>query len=255
MEASTSPSFKRPAVIRPLAERTIHALEDRQRDLCLAAYQRIWSVYRRKRFWPFWLGLLGIWLVFPWLGWRWYRERIPERALLAELAQELSDLDTHRQRRRFWQRWWKRRNLVQSQDDVELRRFYQTLAQTARQYNIRVGLLDFALDRQSKKLDEPFTSAELEQIEASFQRVQDELDSALRLIKLAEKNPDLDLVQLLQEEYGGTSSLTPEFINNSSEWGQAGPFVQELLLLESSLREEIEGITRKHPNPSSRHAA
>ncbi len=242
METPSS-SSKRPSTVRLVSDRTIHALEDKQRDLCLARYQQLSSAYRRRRFWPFWLAVLSSWLILPWLGWRWYRQRLPEIAQLQELAQELEELDQHRKRRRFWQRWWHRKNLAYSDNDVELRRFYQTLAQTARQYNIRVGLLDFALDRQNKKLDPPFTVEELQQIQESFQRVQDELDSALRLIRLAEKNPELDLVQLLQEEYGGTATLTPDFLNNSAEWGQAGPFVQELLLLESSLREEIDGLT------------
>ena len=47
--------------------------------------------------------------------------------------------------------------------------FYKTLVQSVRQYNVRLGLFDYALDRQNKRLDPPFTVGELEKIEKKQQ--------------------------------------------------------------------------------------
>ena len=125
----------------------------------------------------------------------------------------------------------------------ELRHFYKTLVQSVRQYNVRLGLFDYALDRQNKRLDPPFTVGELEKIEKTFRRVQDELHSAIRLLQLAEKNPELDLVQLLRNEYQEDIQRSSEYVSQTVDLGASGQFIHELLVLETNLRQDIAGLT------------
>ncbi len=198
---------------------------------CNKPTNRLCSVTHRRRFWIFWPCLLTCWLLLPGLFWIWYRRRLKEWKLCRELANELGSLRRQRDRRSFWKRLRPRRNRVETGDTAELRRFYKTLVQSVRQYNVRLGLFDYALDRQNKRLDPPFTVGELEKIEKTFRRVQDELHSAIRLLQLAEKNPELDLVQLLRNEYQEDIQRSSEYVSQTVDLGASGQFIHELLVL------------------------
>ena len=235
--------LRRPDSLRPIAEHTVNSLEDKHLDVLQQAYQQALQRYYRRRFWIFWPCLLTCWLLLPGLFWIWYRRRLKEWKLCRELANELGSLRRQRDRRSFWKRLRPRRNRVETGDTAELRRFYKTLVQSARQYNVRLGLFDYALDRQNKRLDPPFTVGELEKIEKTFRRVQDELHSAIRLLQLAEKNPELDLVQLLRNEYQEDIQRSSEYVSQTVDLGASGQFIHELLVLETNLRQDIAGLT------------
>jgi hypothetical protein len=234
--------LRRPDYLRPVAERTVNSLEDKHLDVLQQTYQQTLQRYQRRRFWIFWPCLLTSWLLLPGVFWFWYRRRLKEWKLCRELANELSSLRRQRDRRTFWKRLRPRRNRVETGDTAELRRFYKTLVQSVRQYNVRLGLFDYALDRQNKRLDPPFTVGELEKIEKTFRRVQDELHSAIRLLQLAEKNPELDLVQLLRNEYQEDIQRSSEYVNQTVDLGASGQFIHELLVLETNLRQDIAGL-------------
>ena len=234
--------LRRPDSLRPIAERTVNSLEDKHLDVLQQAYQQALQRYQRRRFWIFWPCLLTSWLLLPGVFWFWYRRRLKEWKLCRELANELGSLRRQRDRRSFWKRLRPRRNQVETGDTAELRRFYKTLVQSVRQYNVRLGLFDYALDRQNKRLDPPFTVGELEKIEKTFRRVQDELHSAIRLLQLAEKNPELDLVQLLRNEYQEDMQRSSEYVNQTVDLGASGQFIHELLVLETNLRQDIAGL-------------
>ncbi len=235
--------LRRPDSLRPIAERTVNSLEDKHLDVLQQAYQQALQRYHRRRFWIFWPCLLTCWLLLPGLFWIWYRRRLKEWKLCRELSNELVSLRRQRDRRSFWKRLRPRRNRVETGDTAELRRFYKTLVQSVRQYNVRLGLFDYALDRQNKRLDPPFTVGELEKIEKTFRRVQDELHSAIRLLQLAEKNPELDLVQLLRNEYQEDIQRSSEYVSQTVDLGASGQFIHELLVLETNLRQDIAGLT------------
>ena len=74
-----------------------------------------------------------------------------------------------------------------------------------------------------------------------------ELTSAFSLFKLAEENTNLDIMNLLKDQYSGIDD-TVEFIHNSKDIGQTGNFVQELLLLESKLHKEISDFNDLNTN-------
>ena len=236
-------TLRRPDSLRPIAERTVNSLEDKHLDVLQQAYQQALQRYHRRRFWIFWPCLLTCWLLLPGLFWIWYRRRLKEWKLCRELSNELGSLRRQRDRRSFWKRLRPRRNRVETGDTAELRRFYKTLVQSVRQYNVRLGLFDYALDRQNKRLDPPFTVGELEKIEKTFRRVQDELHSAIRLLQLAEKNPELDLVQLLRNEYQEDIQRSSEYVSQTVDLGASGQFIHELLVLETNLRQDIAGLT------------
>ena len=235
--------LRRPDSLRPIAERTVNSLEDKHLDVLQQAYQQALQRYHRRCFWIFWPCLLTCWLLLPGLFWVWYRRRLKEWKLCRELSNELGSLRRQRDRRSFWKRLRPRRNRVETGDTAELRRFYKTLVQSVRQYNVRLGLFDYALDRQNKRLDPPFTVGELEKIEKTFRRVQDELHSAIRLLQLAEKNPELDLVQLLRNEYQEDIQRSSEYVSQTVDLGASGQFIHELLVLETNLRQDIAGLT------------
>ena len=235
--------LRRPDSLRPIAERTVNSLEDKHLDVLQQAYQQALQRYHRRCFWIFWPCLLTCWLLLPGLFWVWYRRHLKEWKLCRELSSELSSLRRQRDRRSFWKRLRPRRNRVETGDTAELRRFYKTLVQSVRQYNVRLGLFDYALDRQNKRLDPPFTVGELEKIEKTFRRVQDELHSAIRLLQLAEKNPELDLVQLLRNEYQEDIQRSSEYVSQTVDLGASGQFIHELLVLETNLRQDIAGLT------------
>ena len=208
--------------------------------MCQQAYQQALQRYHRRRFWIFWPCLLTCWLLLPGLFWVWYRRHLKEWKLCRELSNELGIAPTARSTI-FRKRLRPRRNRVETGDTAELRRFYKTLVQSVRQYNVR--LFDYALDRQNKRLDPPFTVGELEKIEKTFRRVQDELHSAIRLLQLAEKNPELDLVQLLRNEYQEDIQRSSEYVSQTVDLGASGQFIHELLVLETNLRQDIAGLT------------
>ena len=230
--------------VQIIPDQMIHELEDKQLDLCYGDYQKTLGSYRKKRFWPMMLSLAGFWLILPpWFFFKFFRRRFPEWKHLHELKQEIREIKKKRKRRKFFKRIRSSKNLVQTTNPHELRNLYRNLSESASQYNLRVSLFDHALDRQFKELDEPFSEDEFNQIENTFLRLFNELNSAFNLLRLAEENPNLDLITLIHDQYAGFGPSS-EFIQNTQELGQSGQFIQDLLLLEVQLQREIQEFSQ-----------
>ena len=239
-----SKSWQRSERVQIIPDQMIHDLEDKQLDLSYRDYQKTLGSYRKKRFWPMILSFAGFWLILPpWLFFKFFRRRFPEWQYLHELKVEIHGIKKNRKRRKFFDRLRKSKNLVQTSHPQELKNLYRNLVDSSRQYNLRVGLFDHALERQQKELDQPFSEKEFDQIENTFLRLYNELNSAFSLFKLAEENTNLDLVTLIHDQYAGFGP-SAEFIQHSQNLGQSGQFVQELLLLEAQLHREIQDFSQ-----------
>ena len=248
-----SKSWQRSERVQIIPDQMIHDLEDKQLDLSYRDYQKTLGSYRKKRFWPMILSFAGFWLILPpWLFFKFFRRRFPEWQYLHELKLEIHGIKKNRKRRKFFDRLRKSKNLVQTSYPQELKNLYRNLVDSSRQYNLRVGLFDHALERQQKELDQPFSEQEFDQIENTFLRLYNELNSAFSLFKLAEENTNLDLVTLIHDQYAGFGP-SAEFIQHSQNLGQSGQFVQELLLLEAQLHREIQDFSQL--NQSSQDAS
>ena len=248
-----SKSWQRSERVQIIPDQMIHDLEDKQLDLSYRDYQKTLGSYRTKRFWPMILSFAGFWLILPpWLFFKFFRRRFPEWQYLHELKVEIHGIKKNRKRRKFFDRLRKSKNLVQTSHPQELKNLYRNLVDSSRQYNLRVGLFDHALERQQKELDQPFSEQEFDQIENTFLRLYNELNSAFSLFKLAEENTNLDLVTLIHDQYAGFGP-SAEFIQHSQNLGQSGQFVQELLLLEAQLHREIQDFSQL--NQSSQDAS
>jgi len=248
-----SKSWQRSERVQIIPDQMIHDLEDKQLDLSYRDYQKTLGSYRKKRFWPMILSFAGFWLILPpWLFFKFFRRRFPEWQYLHELKLEIHGIKKNRKRRKFFDRLRKSKNLVQTSHPQELKNLYRNLVDSSRQYNLRVGLFDHALERQQKELDQPFSEQEFDQIENTFLRLYNELNSAFSLFKLAEENTNLDLVTLIHDQYAGFGP-SAEFIQHSQNLGQSGQFVQELLLLEAQLHREIQDFSQL--NQSSQDAS
>ncbi len=248
-----SKSWQRSERVQIIPDQMIHDLEDKQLDLSYRDYQKTLGSYRKKRFWPMILSFAGFWLILPpWLFFKFFRRRFPEWQYLHELKVEIHGIKKNRKRRKFFDRLRKSKNLVQTSHPQELKNLYRNLVDSSRQYNLRVGLFDHALERQQKELDQPFSEQEFDQIENTFLRLYHELNSAFSLFKLAEENTNLDLVTLIHDQNAGFGP-SAEFIQHSQYLGQSGQFVQELLLLEAQLHREIQDFSQL--NQSSKDAS
>ena len=248
-----SKSWQRSERVQIIPDQMIHDLEDKQLDLSYRDYQKTLGSYRKKRFWPMILSFAGFWLILPpWLFFKFFRRRFPEWQYLHELKVEIHGIKKNGKRRKFFDRLRKSKNLVQTSHPQELKNLYRNLVDSSRQYNLRVGLFDHALERQQKELDQPFSEQEFDQIENTFLRLYNELNSAFSLFKLAEENTNLDLVTLIHDQYAGFGP-SAEFIQHSQNLGQSGQFVQELLLLEAQLHREIQDFSQL--NQSSQDAS
>ncbi len=240
-------SIKRSENIKKFPEKYLESLEDKQTDLIYESRRYILKAYRKKRFWPLTLTIISCWLIFPvWLWWQ-YRNKLPEWQSLQKLDQQLSRLQEQRKQRKFWKKIWSSKNRLQTQSFEQINQFYHTLIHSIRQYNIRLDLFDYALDRQNKHLDPPFTVGELEQIESTFQRIFDELSSATRLLEVAEQHPDMDLATLLNDEYAHLHSSS-EYVSETVDIANSGQFVQELLVIETTLKNEITNLSQQKMN-------
>ena len=246
-----SKSWQRSERVQIIPDQMIHDLEDKQLDLSYRDYQKTLGSYRKKRFWPMILSFAGFWLILPpWLFFKFFRRRFPEWQYLHELKLEIHGIKKNRNRRKFFDRLRKSKNLVQTSHPQELKNLYRNLVDSSRQYNLRVGLFDHALERQQKELDQPFSEQEFDQIENTFLRLYNELNSAFSLFKLAEENTNLDLVTLIHDQYAGFGP-SAEFIQHSQNLGQSGQFVQELLLLEAQLHREIQDFSQLNQAPQN----
>ncbi len=246
-----SKSWQRSERVQIIPDQMIHDLEDKQLDLSYRDYQKTLGSYRKKRFWPMILSFAGFWLILPpWLFFKFFRRRFPEWQYLHELKVEIHGIKKNRKRRKFFDRLRKSKNLVQTSHPQELKNLYRNLVDSSRQYNLRVGLFDHALERQQKELDQPFSEQEFDQIENTFLRLYNELNSAFSLFKLAEENTNLDLVTLIHDQYAGFGP-SAEFIQHSQNLGQSGQFVQELLLLEAQLHREIQDFSQLNQAPQN----
>ena len=244
-----SKSWQRSERVQVIPDQMIHDLEDKQLDLSYRDYQKTLGSYRKKRFWPMILSFAGFWLILPpWLFFKFFRRRFPEWQYLHELKLEIHGIKKNRKRRKLFDRLRKSKNLVQTSHPQELKNLYRNLVDSSRQYNLRVGLFDHALERQQKELDQPFSEQEFDQIENTFLRLYNELNSAFSLFKLAEENTNLDLVTLIHDQYAGFGP-SAEFIQHSQNLGQSGQFVQELLLLEAQLHREIQDFSQLNQGP------
>lgn len=231
-------SVKRPKSIRKLPESWIHEIEDKQLDWLERQQQLLWQSYQQQRFWPaFWAWCLCFLIVPPLLWWS-YRRRIPEWQQWHEISEELKVLHEQRNKRHFWKKWRPQKNLVASKSFEEVRRFYARLQHSAKQYNARVDLFDYVLDRQSKGLDQPFTVVELESISKTFQQVHDSIASAKKLLSIAEAHPEMDFAELIQQD-GFSMKPSSDYVSDSLDVAGSGKWVQELLILENELHQEI----------------
>ena len=243
-------ALKRSESIKKIPEKLLNSLEDKQWDLLNEGFDQAWYRYKQKRFWPFLACLTLGWLILPLLFWVFYRNRLLEWKQFNAIQQEMEVVKSQRDRRDFLKRFWNKKNVLPTENIQETNIFYRSLIQAARQYNMRIDLYDYTLDRQNKKLDPPFTVGELEQIEITFQRVHDELNSALDLLQIAEQHPDMDLISLLKDQYLGTK-YSVDYLSQTSNFGESGKLIQELLLVETELRAEIDQLTRPSPFSSN----
>ncbi|MBF0278237.1 MAG: hypothetical protein HQM13_10615 [SAR324 cluster bacterium] len=242
-------SIKRSDQVKKFPEKYIASLEDKRASLILEARRVVLREYRRKRFWPLLTTTLLCWLVVPVLVWQHYRTRLPEWDVLKKMNYELDQLKIQRKQRKFWKKMWSQKNQLRTENFHEINQFYKTLIHSTRQYNIRLDLFDYALDRQNKHLDPPFTVGELEQIELTFQRIYDELNSAIKLLDVAEQNPDMDLATLLSDQYTNLHTSS-EYVSQTVDIANSGQFVQELLVIETSLKEDIANLSKQNENSS-----
>ena len=257
-------SIKRSEKISKFPEKYLESLEDKQVDLLDEFRRTLWLSYRKEHFWSPLLIVLFCWLIVPavvfafvpglalpmilFCGlivpvflWKNYKQKHPEWDTLQRLNQELAQLKQKRKQRKFWKKVWSQKNQLRTESFQEINQFYRTLIHSMRQYNTRLDLFDYALDRQNKHLDPPFTVGELEQIELTFQRIYDELNSALKLLEVAEQNPEMDLATFLNDQYSHLETST-EFVSQTIDMADSGKFVQELLLIETDLKKEIASL-------------
>ncbi|MBF0238261.1 MAG: hypothetical protein HQM12_11195 [SAR324 cluster bacterium] len=206
-------------------------------------YDELRDIYKKRRFWMLVFVALSAWLFFPVLFWFWYRRRLKEWKAVKSLETQMKNFKQQRTSKFFWQKWIHKKNRVRSSSFEELIRFYKTLIETARQYNLRIDLFDYLLDRKNRQLDPPFRVEELEQIELTFQRIYDELRSALNLLDIAERNPDVDLVSLLKDKYE-SSHESADYIAQTADLAGSGELIQELLLLETELHREMKNLAQ-----------
>ncbi|MBF0286923.1 MAG: hypothetical protein HQM14_03825 [SAR324 cluster bacterium] len=240
-------SIKRSEKIKKFPEKYLDSLEDKQVDLMDESRRYVLRAYRKKRFWPLAFTVSFCWLIVPVWLWRQYRNELPEWHTLQNLDQELNRLKEQRKQRKFWKKIWSSKNRLQTESFQQINQFYQTLIHSIRQYNIRLDLFDYALDRQNKHLDSPFTVGELEQIESTFQRIFDELSSAAKLLEVAEQHPDMDLATLLNDEYAHLHASS-EYVSETVDIANSGQFVQELLVIETTLKSEITDLSKQKIN-------
>ncbi len=241
-------SIKRSDDINKFSEKYIESLEDKRVSLIYEARRDILRSYRRKRFWPLVFTILSFWLIVPVLLWQQYRKNLPEWGILQNMNQDLDQLKQQRKQRKFWKKMWSQKNQLRSDNFEEINQFYKTLIHSTRQYNIRLDLFDYALDRQNKHLDPPFTVGELEQIELTFQRIFDELNSAAKLLEVAEQNPEMDLATLLNDQYTNLHTSS-EYVSQTVDIANSGQFVQELLVIETSLKKDIAQLSQQKKTP------
>lgn len=246
--------IQRTESIKKFPEKFLLSLEDKQVDLILGAKSRTWESYRKKRLKRLTLTILFCWTVLPVLQWQKYRSGLSEWQEILKMDDDLQELQKHRKKRRFWKKFWSKKNRVQTDDFHSINQFYRTLIHSIRQYNIRLDLFDYSLDRQNKKLDPPYTVGELEQIEKTFNRISNELSSAVKLLEVAEAHTDMDLASLLNDQYGQMQSST-EFVSQTVDFANSGQFVQDLLIIETSLRDDIAQLSKTPNRSSSREMA
>lgn len=233
---------KKSGKFKKISDQEIHDLEDKRMDLICEGYQKILSNYRKKLFWPSLFAIGSCWLIFPVVAWSMYRKRTPEWKELKIIETEMEELRGDRNQRNFWAKMGQKKNVIRSENMGTLKKFYETLIQSSREYNARTGLLEFTLDRQSKELDEPFKPEELEQIQQTLQRIYDEIRSSMSLLTLAEQNPHMDLMNLIEDEYKRVN-VSSEYVSKTMDLGNSGKFIQDLLILETNLRSEISGMS------------
>lgn len=237
-------SIKRSEKISKFPEKYLESLEDKQADLIDEFRRNLWLSYRKKRFWPLCLTLLFCWLIVPIFLWKRYQRRQKEWRILQKLNQELKQLKQQRKQRKFWKKVWSQKNQLRTESFQEINQFYRTLIHAIRQYNTRLDLFDYALDRQNKRLDPPFTVGELTQIEETFQRIHDELNSATKLLEVAEQHPEMDLATLLNNQYAHWQASS-EFVSQTVDIADSGKFVQELLVIETALKKDIASLSQQ----------
>lgn len=240
-------SIKRSENINKFPEKYLENLEDKQADLIDEFRRNVWFAYRRKRFWPLLLTVFSCWLLIPVFLWKHYQKQLPEWHMLQKLNQEFEQLRQQRKQRKFWKKVWSQKNQLRTESFQEINQFYRTLIHSIRQYNTRLDLFDYALDRQNKHLDPPFTVGELEQIELTFQRIYDELKSATKLLEVAEQNPEMDLATLLNDQYNHLQTSS-EYVSQTIDIANSGKFVQELLVIETALKKDIAHLSQQKKN-------
>ena len=174
-----------------------------------------------------------------------YQNRYPTWEKIRALDQQILKITARRTQRKFWQKHLLAKNQIKTMRYDAVNRFYHSLINSARRYNTRLDLFDYTLDRQYKKLDPPYTVGELEKIEATIQRIFNAVNSAIKLLELAEQHHELDLADLVHNQYQ-TSSFSAEYIADAVELDSSGQLIQDLLVIENDLRSELMDISKNY---------
>ena len=174
-----------------------------------------------------------------------YQKRYPKWKKIRNLDLQILTLKERRTQRKFWHKRILIKNQIQTKRHDDVNRFYHSLINSAHRYNTRLDLFDYTLDRQHKKLDPPYTVGELEKIETTIQRIFNSVNSAIKLLELAEQHRDLDLADLVRNQYHA-ADLSAEYISDAVELDSSGQFIQDLLVIENDLRTELMGISKNY---------
>ena len=225
-----------------ISPRLIEQLEDKHYHFLQESYDVALSEYKaRRKYWFLFLVLTGV-FVLPLFFWFWRRKRFVEWKQLQTVTIELNKLKEQRKKKKIWQKVWSSKNQIFSQFPIRLHHFYNTLIHTAKNYNTRHDLYSHALERQQKGLDAPFTVGELEQIETTFQRLYNEINSAISLFKVAEENPEFDLIGSLQDDSYHFQEMGT-YLNDASDLASSSQFIHELLVIEAQLHQKLQDLT------------
>ena len=117
---------------------------------------------------------------------------------------------------------------------------YELLLDSMKNYNARVDLLDYTLERQGKGTVPPYTVGEIEKIEMAFCRIYDGLVDTEVLLCLFEKNFEVDFMGLLRSQLQDKHSSV-EYLLKVVHENPTIEMVQDLIILESQIYEGLVG--------------
>ncbi len=225
-------SFRSKSLIK-IADKQIFALEDKHLSFLKSFRQEL-------------LQQLGTFeKVAPLAFCKSYQKRYPRWEKIRKVEQQILTIKDRRTQRKFWHKRSLIKNQLQTKRHDDVNSFYHSLINSARRYNTRLDLFDYTLDRQQKKLDPPYTVGELEKIETTIQRIFNAINSAIKLLEIAEHHQELDLADLVRNQFHA-SDWSAEYISDAVELDSSGQFIQDLLVIENDLRTELMDISKNY---------